>query len=303
MIVVVSDVHLGYDQSDQNSFNNFIDSELTKLNMNDHLVLLGDVLDFWRKNCVDATVEYETDTSKSIVKSTNNEGIIMKKLYELQKKTKVNYIIGNHDYSILYFSKRADNPSFHFPFPVSRNLHLSVEGSDKKFFFIHGYEFEVLANFPFLTIEEYEKICQHLCDVRETTIGRIESTLWSALHLQFASKKVEEHITIAQSLRKPPEQRWNIHTDTTIPPKEAVPPLLQPRNKIEELAMSPLARSIFIGGETDEAIIFGHTHSPFITRDKTVANSGSWVKDNNFHNTYVTIDDNGIMNLHWYPYY
>jgi predicted phosphodiesterase len=67
--------------------------------------------------------------------------------------------------------------------------------------------------------------------------------------------------------------------------------------------MSPLARSIFIGGEADETIIFGHTHSPFITRDKTVANSGSWVKDNNFHNTYVTIDDNGIMNLHWYPYY
>jgi UDP-2,3-diacylglucosamine pyrophosphatase LpxH len=79
MIVVVSDVHLGYDQSDQNNFNNFIDSELTKLTKNDHLVLLGDILNFWRKNCVDATVEYEADDSKGTVKSTNNEGKIMRK--------------------------------------------------------------------------------------------------------------------------------------------------------------------------------------------------------------------------------
>lgn len=52
MIVVVSDVHLGYTQSDQNNFNNFIDSELTKLNENDHLVILGDLLDFWRKTAL-----------------------------------------------------------------------------------------------------------------------------------------------------------------------------------------------------------------------------------------------------------
>jgi UDP-2,3-diacylglucosamine pyrophosphatase LpxH len=47
MIIVVSDVHLGYDKSDKDNFNNFIDSdELIKLKPNDHLVLLGDVLDF-----------------------------------------------------------------------------------------------------------------------------------------------------------------------------------------------------------------------------------------------------------------
>jgi UDP-2,3-diacylglucosamine pyrophosphatase LpxH len=296
MIIVVSDVHLGYDNSDKNNFNNFIDSELTKLKDNDHLVLLGDILEFWRKNCVDVTIEYDTAN----LEKNCSEGKILRKLYDLKGKTNLHYIIGNHDYSILYFSKRVDNPSFPFPFPVSKNLHLSVDDGDKKFYFIHGYEFEVLANFPFMTIEEYENICQQLCDVRETTFGKVESTLWSALHLQFTRKKVE---AIEQSLTKPPEHRWKVHTDT-IPPKEALPlPLLEPRNKIEELAMSSLARSIFIGGQTDETIIFGHTHSPFITKDKTVANSGSWVTDNNFHNTYITIDNNGVMNLHSYPYY
>ena len=77
-------------------------------------------------------------------------------------------------------------------------------------------------------------------------------------------------------------------------------PLLKPRNKIEELAMSPVARSIFIGGQPDEAIIFGHTHSPFITDDKMVINSGSWVTDNDFHDTYVEIDNDGNANLRQY---
>ena len=41
-----------------------------------------------------------------------------------------------------------------------------------------------------MTIEEYENICQHLCDVRETTIGKIETSVCSALHLPTCRKKV-----------------------------------------------------------------------------------------------------------------
>ena len=79
-------------------------------------------------------------------------------------------------------------------------------------------------------------------------------------------------------------------------------PLLEPRNKIEELAMSPVARSIFIGGKPKETVIFGHTHSPFITEDKTVINSESWVTDNDFHDTYIEIDNTGNANLHRYTH-
>jgi predicted phosphodiesterase len=70
-----------------------------------------------------------------------------------------------------------------------------------------------------------------------------------------------------------------------------------PRNKIEALSMSPLARSIFVGGKPEEVLIFGHTHSPFISENKMVANSGSWVTDNEFHNTYIKINDLGEINL------
>jgi predicted phosphodiesterase len=47
-------------------------------------------------------------------------------------------------------------------------------------------------------------------------------------------------------------------------------------------------------------LIFGHTHSPFITYNKMVANSGSLVADNDFHDTYIEIDNNGDMSLKQY---
>jgi predicted phosphodiesterase len=57
---------------------------------------------------------------------------------------------------------------------------------------------------------------------------------------------------------------------------------------------------MLIGGKPDETLIFGHTHSPFISEDKMIVNSGSWVTDNNSHNTYIEIDDIGDVNLMWY---
>ncbi|HEY6534560.1 MAG TPA: metallophosphoesterase [Candidatus Nitrosocosmicus sp.] len=292
MIIVISDVHLGYDACDKYSFNNFIDDKLMKLNENDTLVLLGDILDFWRKSCVDLTINFQKKTEKL------PEGIILKKLYNLQKQTNVHYIVGNPDYSILYFNNRVDS----FPFSIHRNLHLNVKGNnDKKFYLNHGYEFEVLANYPFMTIEDYESICQHLCDVRQTTIDKIENDFWSALHFQFVGKKLEEHFTIAESIKKPPESRMKeLHRFEKESREEKRKPLLQPRNKIEGLAMSPLARSMLIGGKPNETLIFGHTHSPFISEDKMIINSGSWVTDNDSHNTYIEIDNTGDVNLIWY---
>ena len=182
-------------------------------------------MDFWREHCVDVTVEYKKDSITGDIKATNKEGTIIKKLYDLKKKnqTQVCYVVGNHDYSMLYFSKRADK----FPFPVEhRDFSLSVNG--KKFYFAHGYEFEVLANFVFITIEEYEAICKSLCDVRSTTIGKIESSIWSALHLQFLGKTFEDRHTVVKSIAKPPEDRMKELHRAGKSPAESMKPLLKP---------------------------------------------------------------------------
>ncbi len=41
MIIVVSDIHLGYSNCNKDLFEEFIDSKLTKLDKTDHLILLG----------------------------------------------------------------------------------------------------------------------------------------------------------------------------------------------------------------------------------------------------------------------
>lgn len=98
MIIVVSDIHLGYNKCNKVLFDEFIDSKLTKLNKSDHLILLGDLFDFWRKNCVEVTVEFQKDSIAG-GRSTNKEGIITKKLNDLQNQTHAHYITGN--YSVL----------------------------------------------------------------------------------------------------------------------------------------------------------------------------------------------------------
>jgi len=48
MIIVISDVHLGDEKCNRESFQRFV-SFLAKQEI-EHLVLLGDVLDFWRRS-------------------------------------------------------------------------------------------------------------------------------------------------------------------------------------------------------------------------------------------------------------
>jgi UDP-2,3-diacylglucosamine pyrophosphatase LpxH len=125
MIIVVSDVHLGYKNSNVKDFDRFL--EKCKDIHIDHLVLLGDILDLWRKNNAD------------IVKDEVNAGILLK-LANLNTGH-IHYVIGNHDHYMLKLYERYEH---NFPFTVSRSLRLEDNG--KKFYFIHGYELEVIAN-------------------------------------------------------------------------------------------------------------------------------------------------------------
>jgi UDP-2,3-diacylglucosamine pyrophosphatase LpxH len=259
MIVVVSDIHLGYDKSDKNLFNNFVDSKLGQLNKNDHLVILGDLLDFWRRKNVFAALENDT---------------ILDKLCKLTRRTDVYYIVGNHDYSIEKLYKQFGN---FYPFKVSKNLRLS-DDSKKSFYFIHGYELEVLTQFEFLTIAEYEEICENLCERTDNFFGGIMSRLYS--DLKMAIKIGEEGISAIHSITKPPEKRKGFET-------------------VEDLARSNASRRIFLGMEEDDFLIFGHTHRPFLDGNKKVANSGSWVVDAVTYDTYIIIDGGKVKLNQW----
>ena len=107
-IVVVSDVHLGYEKSDRDNFQIFLESEtISKLNDKDHFVLLGDIVDFWRNQNSDIFLDEKNKN-------------ILSKLVDISLQTNTYYIIGNHDYSMINLVYRYGEKNF--PFKVSKIL-------------------------------------------------------------------------------------------------------------------------------------------------------------------------------------
>ncbi len=143
MIVVISDVHLGYEKCNTENFKKFVDFLGTQ-NI-DHLVLLGDVLDFWRRS------------ANSVVKE-NEE--ILDALASLDTGT--HYVVGNHDYALLYTQG--------LPFEFTKTLTLT--SGHRTFRFIHGYQIEFQSVLKF-----YEGICEVLCTSGDGT-GEVLSDTW-----------------------------------------------------------------------------------------------------------------------------
>jgi len=185
LILVASDVHLGYQNSNRQLFLNFLEEVCRPLGSEDHLVLLGDILDFWRRNNVAVAIENE---------------VIFKVLESL--KAKVHYVVGNHDYTLITLKL----PEHQF-FDVRKSFRLEVDGVSYNF--IHGYQLEALAVFEPLTIEEYESLCVSLCQRTGDFIGDILSVLWDTIHLSF--KKGDRRQQTIRSITEVPESRRDMH--------------------------------------------------------------------------------------------
>lgn len=255
MITVVSDTHLGFDRCNKEDFLRFLDTCNT--GDIDHLVLLGDILDFWRRN--NALVVMEKENAE-----------ILTKLSNLNVKN-IHYVVGNHDYYLLRLNERyAGN----YPFSISKYLRL--RDGEKNFYFIHGYELEVLANLEPLSIENYEKFSEKMC-FTEDVLGWFASHLWDLL------EKKGSVWTQTGMMKKPPHERKDI-------------------DKVYNLAVSKAAYML-LGMKRDEALVFGHTHRPFINKEGTVVNTGSWVDEpelsKEYQNSYVEISD-GQMKLKYF---
>lgn len=185
VILVVSDVHLGYQESNRQEFLGFLQEVCRQLGPEDHLVLLGDILDFWRRNNVAVAVENE---------------LIFKTIESLDAK--IHYVVGNHDYTLI--TLRLPENQF---FSITKTLKL--EDGGVPYSFIHGYQLEALAVFEPLTIEEYELLCISLCQRTGDFIGDILSVFWDTLHLSF--KKGDRRQRTIQSITEVPESRRDMH--------------------------------------------------------------------------------------------
>ena len=117
-IVIVSDVHLGHKDCDKYSFNRFLDNLQSDEETTD-LVLLGDIVDMWRRDAAGVFLE-------------NWE--IVRKIISLKQKMRVHYVAGNHDYHVLQMQSRS--------YPLSFSKDLKFKDGDHTYKICHGYEFD-----------------------------------------------------------------------------------------------------------------------------------------------------------------
>jgi len=218
------------------------------------LVLLGDIFDFWRN-----------DIKNVLLRSEN----IIERLFAMEsKEIFIHYVVGNHDFYMHTIAREECLPFF----TVAKSLVLFNDSSDSisKYKFIHGYQLEILANPYIKDFKVYENLAQMLCMMSGIT-GQISSGLWYLMH-------PFEYFSYKRSMTLPPEKRFNTKQKSI--------------DFIERLATSK-ARPLYIGKDSDDWLIFGHTHRPFIDFGSRTANTGSTRSMPNNEIIYIKIDQGG----------
>jgi UDP-2,3-diacylglucosamine pyrophosphatase LpxH len=181
-VVVTSDHHLGYVNADKEAFNSFLD-QLAQENDLTHFVLLGDVVDMWRRDASGVFLEAHDTIAKILALKS--------------KGVQVSYVAGNHDYHVLDLL-----PS---KYPIQFIKELSLNDGPVTYRFVHGYEFDPEQKVPFMAF---------LCRVMSDTGGALEQHLWTDFNsLNNIFSKIEptfvkaDIAAVAEKLHRRPEER------------------------------------------------------------------------------------------------
>ena len=177
-IVAFSDVHLGYEQADSDSFTQFIKELQNRDDLLD-VVIVGDLVDLGRRDVIG--LEFELAR-------------YVEELKILQENAEVHYVIGNHDFHVKYLEGHG------YPFNPQPSLALDRDGYTMKF--LHGHQCDPLQNILGPNTSEY------LCWTLSDDIGEKKSRLWDILGSKDKSK--EEFEANIDALMSPPEDRSRV---------------------------------------------------------------------------------------------
>ncbi|SFM83501.1 UDP-2,3-diacylglucosamine diphosphatase [Methanolobus profundi] len=242
-IIAVSDVHLGMDGARKDDFTEFI--HRVKDMGADHLVLLGDIIDIWRRDFTKAVIECSEPLNA---------------LNDILDDTQVHYVVGNHDYYMLRLSEKLKE---NFPFEVEKTT--VIKSMNKEFFFFHGYQLEVLCNPHYKSMQTYEKFSEQMCLAGDDE-GDIADAAWKIYQAGRAYidklKRLPENIYAAfDSMGNPPEKRLRGKHDAL--------------GSIKDLAGAS-TRHYLLSIRPEQYMIYGHTHEAYVDKRNMVANTGSW---------------------------
>ncbi len=169
MIIAVSDLHLGHSISNRSGFTHFIDEFLKpKREEITQLILLGDVLDLWRRDPTTVILE-NLDTF-------NNLCSLGFHIY---------YIVGNHDLIMTDFAQGPAGEEVPIGLTCNpTNITVCTEhqlmNGGKSFRFIHGHQINYWYALPF-----YEMFSRAMCNVNDKVSELAD--VWNILRRAYGS--------------------------------------------------------------------------------------------------------------------
>lgn len=261
---MTSDQHLGYDNSNAADFKNF----LTYISGRDDvqsLILLGDTIDMWRRDVSGIFLEFFNIVNQLLILNTT-------------KKVQVFIVAGNHDYHLLKllrpgyyfrFYEELPDPSLQASAPTIPSFAANQENGGAKYKFKHGWEFD-LAQSPIIM----EALCHNMSD----EAGHLRSSIYQLLQTtkDYFGRELKEIIDYHSD-------RGGFIENLLIPPEKRLEPYI---TDVEKKAYSSV--------NDGETLVFGHTHRPFVSKDRRLVNTGSWVKDATIFNTFVELDGKDV---------
>ena len=154
-IIVASDQHLGYENSNADDFKRFLEYVYSIKNDVESIVILGDFVDMWRR-----------DASGVFLESSN---IVSSLLALKSAKINIYFVAGNHDYHVLRLLNK-------YPFEFLKELVLPIKGGSLKYRFKHGWEYDLAQQPPIM-----EMMCHNMSDETGGALSNLYSML---LHLK-----------------------------------------------------------------------------------------------------------------------
>lgn len=117
-VVVVSDIHLGIEESDEEEFRRFVEQEIPRLRP-DVFVIAGDFIDLWRRGIESVFTEHAE---------------LISSISELDRDIEVKVIAGNHDWRLVDSNRSED------PWNVSTEFNFESGGDE--FRVVHGHQYD-----------------------------------------------------------------------------------------------------------------------------------------------------------------
>ena len=316
--VAVSDLHLGHDECDVNSFRNLIQN-FFRDRIVDNFILLGDIFDLWRRDNVQVIRDH-IDILKSLVQLIRHGNVV-----------KLHFVIGNHDFNIeevlLSLKNNQDIDLSNLGKDIeqiknegkllfyggnlsdeSGSLTLSFSGGPT-FYFIHGHNLEWSG---ILTDEAYRAVLSGLCSADDTT-GPILDAIWkgitffssdegSPLLLRWRIISVLFGKCVASKLlgdmEEPADDRQTLK-NILLNEYRREEVFQFPVQSEAEKAIMELAK-LYAGYDPDsQYLIFAHTHQS--GKGTNVSNTGCWYMSKKDEDRLIVITKQGEVIIHKFP--